>query len=352
MTISRIIDPATAAAAKKLIKGSRRVVITCHKTPDGDAMGSSLGLAAVLADGKRQVHVITPDTPPRNLHFLPGFDNVVIASRFTEKSRCLLANADLVFCMDYNSLMRIDRLQPLVEASPAPRIMIDHHLDPEPIAAVTISHPEVSSTCALLYHLLYETGMSEKVNRAAAECIYTGMLTDTGNFSYNSNDPDLYLIIARLLRTGINKDEIYTRVWNTNSANRLRICGYAIYRKMQLIPEHSMALITLTREELNEFDYVKGDTESLVNQPLSIPGVVWSVFMREDEPDFVKVSTRSTGDFPVNTVCEDLFGGGGHLNAAGGEFHGSLNEAIDTLLSHAGDYDGRLPENQENKENK
>jgi len=346
MTISKIISDDKVSAAKKLIEASRRIVITCHKTPDGDALGSSLGLAAVLAaDSNKSVCVITPDTPPKNLGFLPGADHIVIASRFTDKAKSLLAAADLVFCLDYNSLKRIDRLEPLVAQATAPRIMIDHHLDPEPIANVTISYPAESSTCVLLYRLLHQMGWDSRINADAATCIYTGMLTDTGNFSYNSNNPDLYLIIAELLKTGINKDTIYNKVWNTNSSNRLRICGYAIYRKMQLIPDHCMALITLSREELNEFEYIKGDTESLVNQPLSIPGIVWSVFMREDEPGFVKVSTRSTGTFPVNTVCERLFGGGGHCNAAGGEFHGSLADAVDTIVKAAPDYDIYLTEN-------
>lgn len=343
MTISEVLPSDKVSAAKSLIEASRHIVITCHKTPDGDALGSSLGLAALLTALGRSVCVITPDTPPKNLSFLPGADKVVIASRFTDHATRMLATADLLFCLDYNSLKRIDRLEPLVEACTAPRIMIDHHLDPEPIASVMISRPEESSTCALLYRLIYQMGWADRINADAATCIYTGMLTDTGNFSYNSNTPDLYLIIANLLRTGINKDTIYNKVWNTNSANRLRICGYAIYRKMQLIPEHSMALITLSREELNEFDYVKGDTESLVNQPLSIPGIVWSVFMREDEPNFVKVSTRSTGSFPVNTICEQLFGGGGHCNAAGGEFHGTLADAVATIVGAAPMFDKYLP---------
>ena len=344
MTIPRIIGEENTAAVRSLLESGKRVAITCHMTPDGDALGSSLGLAEVLNNCGHHAVVITPDTPPKNLLFLPGAGNVVIASRHPERARALLAGADLVFCLDYNALKRIDRLQPLLEESTAPRIMVDHHLDPDDFCDVTISHPEVSSTSALVYRLLDELGWSDRVNTAAATCIYTGMLTDTGNFSYNSNDPALYMIIARLLEAGLDKDAVYTRVWNTNSANRLRICGYAKYRKMQLMPDHGLSLITLTREELNEFDYVKGDTEGLVNEPLSIPGIVWSVYMRQDEPDYVKVSMRSKGDFPVNTVCESLYNGGGHLNAAGGEFDGSLDDCVRKFLDSVGDYDRYLPE--------
>lgn len=332
MTITRSISDEKVAAVKKMIEGSRKIAITCHKTPDGDALGSSLGLAAVLAADHKHVQVITPDTPPKILRFLPGADHIVIASRFHDRAKHLLDNADLVFCMDYNAPMRVDRLEPLLMESPAPRIMIDHHLDPVDFTDIAISMPEESSTSALLYRLLYQMGWAGKVQADAATCIYTGMLTDTGNFSYNSNNPDLYLIIARLLTTGINKDEIYNTVWNTNSANRLRICGYSLYRKMQILPEHSLSLICLSRMELNEFDYVKGDTEGLVNKPLSVPGVIWSVYMREDEENFIKVSMRSVGDFHVNTICERLYNGGGHCNAAGGEFRGTLRQATDRLM--------------------
>ncbi|MDE5744902.1 MAG: bifunctional oligoribonuclease/PAP phosphatase NrnA [Paramuribaculum sp.] len=344
MTITKSISDEKVAAVKKMIEASRRIVITCHKTPDGDALGSSLALAAVLAGERKHVSVITPDTPPKILKFLPGAEHIVIASRFHERAKHLLDTADLVFCLDYNAPMRVDRLEPLLMESPAPRIMIDHHLDPADFTDIAISAPEESSTCALLYRLLYQMGWAGKIHADAATCIYTGMLTDTGNFSYNSNNPDLYLIIARLLTTGINKDEIYNTVWNTNSVNRLRICGYSIYRKMHLFAEHSLSLICLTRSELNEFDYVKGDTEGLVNKPLSIPGIVWSVYMREDDEDYIKVSMRSVGNFPVNTICEKLYGGGGHLNAAGGEFHGTMREAAEKLF-------GILPEIKAHLEN-
>lgn len=347
MTITKSISEEKVAAVKQMIEASRKIVITCHKTPDGDALGSSLGLAAVLAGDNKQVQVITPDTPPKLLKFLPGAENIVIASRYHERAKHLLDNADLVFCMDYNAPMRIDRLEPMLMESGAPRIMIDHHLDPEDFTDVAISSPEESSTCALLYRLLYQMGWSGKIHADAATCIYTGMLTDTGNFSYNSNNPDLYLIIARLLTTGINKDEIYNTVWNTNSVNRLRICGYAIYKRMILLRDYSLALITLNRSELREFDYVKGDTEGLVNKPLSIPGIVWSVFIREDEDDFVKVSMRSTGDFHVNTICEKLYGGGGHCNAAGGEYHGSIKAAVEKLFGYLPEISAELEKAKE-----
>ncbi len=346
MTTKPIIKQEQIRQASGLLDKARNIVITCHMTPDGDAIGSSLGLARVLNAAGFRASVVTPDTPPHALDFLPGICDVYIASRFADGGRAILSAADLVFCLDYNGLKRIDRLAPALEASKAPRIMIDHHLDPENMADVMISHPEASSTSFLVYHFLKQLGLDNLMDADAATCIYTGMLTDTGHFSYNSNDPEIYLVIADLLRKGLDKDDVFTKAWNTNSVNRLRICGYAQCHNMTLLPHHRMALITLSRDELDEFGYVKGDTEGLVNRPLSIPGIVYSIYLREDEKNYVKVSTRSTGDFPVNKICEERFGGGGHLNAAGGEFDGSLTEAIDAVLAALPDYDRYLPDEE------
>lgn len=344
MTLTHIIPQTQIDEVAALLHKASKVVITCHMTPDGDALGSSLGLANVLRSRGFKACVIVPDTPPKALQFLPGATEVVIASRYTDRARSLLHTAELVFCLDYNALKRIDRLAPLVEESTAPRVMIDHHLDPEEFADVMISHPESSSTCSLLYHLLDALGWASSISCEAATCIYAGMLTDTGNFSYNSNDPDLYLIIARLLKRGLDKDAVFNKVMNTNRPNRLRVCGYALADKMQLLWEHHASVIVLTREELTEFGYIKGDTEGLVNRPLSIPGIVYSIFIRQDDDGYVKISMRSTGDFPVNTICEELFAGGGHLNAAGGEYHGPLDEAVDKIINALPSYDRFLPD--------
>ncbi|MDE5750191.1 MAG: bifunctional oligoribonuclease/PAP phosphatase NrnA, partial [Duncaniella sp.] len=214
-------------------------------------------------------------------------------------------------------------------------------INPVIVYFVIISYPVISSTSALIYILLFQAGWARLMGRAAAADIFTGMMTDTGHFSYNSNDPDLYLIIHDLLRKGLDKDNLYKLVMNTSSENRVRIMGYGQYR-MEVMREHRLGLITLSSEEMAEFDYSKGDTEGLVNTPLAIPEVTWSVFMREDEPDKVKVSMRSKETFPVNLVCEECFGGGGHENAAGGEFNGSLSEAITYLLSILPKYDKYL----------
>lgn len=334
---------------RALMCGEGKVVIVCHMSPDGDALGSSLCLWNLLRDSGRTANVVVPDMPPHNLSFLPGYDEITVASCHPERAGRLAAEASLIFCLDFNDFARIDRLAPAITESGAVKVMIDHHLNPVAEVDLRISHPEISSTCALLYLVLEQAGLTSRLSREAAECCCTGMMTDTGNFSYNSNDPELYRILSHLMETGIDKDAIYTRLFNTNSVSRVRIMGYGQSAKMQLFPEHQAALITLSRVELNEFDYHRGDTEALVNVPLSIPSVTYSVFLREDEENYVKVSMRSKGDFSVKDICEKHFSGGGHINAAGGEMRRPLAEVVARLIEVMPDYDCRLPENKTNQ---
>lgn len=326
---------------KQLVLAARNIVITCHVSPDGDALGSSCGLMWVLRGMGKNVTVVTADCPPRVIQFLPGVRDVLPYTRMPEKVKDALESADLLFCMDFNDMKRVDRLNEIIPSLRIPRVVIDHHLDPQIEADVLISRPEMSSTSALLYLVLWQAHWTRFVNRNSAACIYTGMMTDTGNFSYNSNDPDLYVIIADLLKKGIDKDNLYKLVMDTSTENRVRLMGYGQY-KMQILTPHQAAFISLNMEELQEFNYTKGDSEGLVNIPLQIPEVTWSVFMREDATDMVKVSMRSKGDFPVNRVCEECFGGGGHVNAAGGEFRGSLSDATSYLLTILSNYDKYL----------
>ncbi|MDE7388232.1 MAG: bifunctional oligoribonuclease/PAP phosphatase NrnA [Muribaculaceae bacterium] len=340
--ISRIIDENRIKELRQLLERAERIVITCHLTPDGDAVGSSLALWHVLRSIGKQATVVTPDQVPKSLTFLPGVREIVAYSRYTEFATKLLNGADLIFCLDFNEPRRVDRMEDALTAAPAPKVLIDHHLHPSDFAAVTISHPEVSSTCMLLFRVLCRLELFDRIDRAAAECIYTGMMTDTGNFTYNSNEPDLYVVIAELLRKGVNKDRLYQLACNTHSATSIQLNGYALSQKLRLFPDHGAALITLSADELNRYSYEKGDTEGLVNRPLAVPDVVWSVYLRED-PNHIKVSMRSKGDFPVNVICSDHFGGGGHRNAAGGEFEGTMQECVDLLLKVMPDYDCNLP---------
>lgn len=336
-----VINPDSVERIKQLLLGAHNIVITCHVSPDGDALGSSLALSSVLRTLGKTVNVVTADCPPKALQFMPGIREIVTATRNPERAAELIAEADLVFCLDFNDIKRVDRLCEKFEQSRARRVVIDHHLDPAIECEVLVSHPEVSSTSALVYLFLWQAGWARRLTRSAAACLYTGMMTDTGNFSYNSNDPDLYLIVHDLLRKGIDKDNLYKLIHNNATQSSIRLNGYAQYRAQYLCGGR-VALISLSGQELKEFDYSKGDTEGLVNVPLSIPEVQWSIYLREDAKDYVKVSMRSKGSFPVNMVCEQKFSGGGHVNASGGEFHGTLSEALTYLLEAIPEYENLL----------
>lgn len=341
---SQNADPADIRKLKSLIDSSTRIVVLCHQAPDGDAVGSSLALANVVKNMQKHVCVITPDAPQKSLMKLPHAREILVASHKTEAAQYFISAADLIVLLDLNDLKRVDRVAPLVEASKAPRIVIDHHEGPDIKADLIFSSPASSSTCELLYELLEAAGLTEHLDSEGATDIYCGMMTDTGNFSYNSNNPRLYHIIASLIERGIDKDDIYKKVWNVSSASRLRLCGHALSSNMELLPELHGAILSLSCDDLTTRGYVRGDTEGLVNQPLAIPGIVWSVFLREDEPGYIKVSMRSQGDFDVNEICRTCFGGGGHVNAAGGELRDStLEEAINKIKKVMNDNSHLLP---------
>lgn len=326
------IDDITTDSLRTLIETSDNMVITAHMSPDGDAMGSTLALYHVLKSIGKTVTVVVPDDVTKQLSFLPGFKEVTVYCRNKATATETVRNAGLIFCLDYNDFGRIDQLAPAVEASSAKKVMIDHHLNPSDKCDVTISSPGHSSTCMLLFEVLTCIGLGDKISSEAANCILTGMMTDTGNFSYNANDPDIYPIVGELIKKGADKNKLNKLLFDTFSESHLRINAYAIYKKMKVFKEYGAALITLTRDELNIHHYSRGDTEGLVNRPLAIPGIVYSVFLREEER-YIKVSMRSVGDFPCDEICSKYFNGGGHQNAAGGEFPGSMAQAVEVFKS-------------------
>ena len=334
--ISQPIKNKEVKNLSQLIEESREVVITCHVKPDGDAVGSSLALYHLLQALGKTVSVITPDTPPHYLNFLPGFKDIVVFSSNPNVAIELFERAGILFSLDYNAAYRVDKMEKTLRDTIATKVMIDHHLDPEPFADIVISHPEMSSTCLLLYKVICALGLRPLINRETAECLATGIMTDTGNLSYNANDPDIYIVMSELLRCGVDKVALWDRL-SARSENQLRLNAYALLKKMEVLSKGRAALITLTKTELEEFHYRKGDTEGLVNVPLEMPDVKLSVFMHE-EPDFIKVSMRSKGNVPVNEICERHFGGGGHMNAAGGEFRGSMEACVACLKNVLGDY--------------
>jgi len=325
--ISKIIAEDLIVKVKKAVGSVDKVVIVAHVGPDGDAMGSTLALWHYMMTIGKEPVVIVPTAFAGFLSWLPGSEHVLVYEDSKEKCDEIFASTELIFALDFNQASRMAKMADAVINSPAPKILVDHHLHPGDFAKISISYPEISSTSELVFRLLCRLGDFSKINLACAECIYTGMMTDTGGFTYNSNGQEIYIIIAELIKLGIDKDAIYRKVFNTYSADRLRLMGFSLFNKMKVYPEYRAALITLTSKELYQFNYQDGDAEGFVNIPLSIEGVDFSVFMREDT-DKIKISLRSQGTFPANKVAADLFNGGGHLNASGGESYMSLAETI------------------------
>lgn len=330
--ITEIIDETAVRRAASLIDRASRIAIICHNSPDGDAVGASLAALHVLSALGKEARVVIPDTCLANLRELPKAKEMVDGVKYPDFAERLLSEADLILCLDFNEPGRVGRLRDALVESKAHKILIDHHLNPSVDADVVISHPEMSSTCLLLFRFFCQMELFNFIDRDAAICLLAGMMTDTGNFAYNCNDPEIYTVVAELVRKGADKERLYRTLFNTFSASCLRLNSYALLRKMEVFPQAHAALITLSRDELNRFHYTKGDTEGLVNRPLAIPGIIYSCFMRQ-ESDCIRVSMRSVGSFPVNTLCSENFGGGGHLNAAGGEFFGSLDDAAEKFRS-------------------
>lgn len=320
------IDPEKLQQVKALVAGTDKVAITAHMSPDGDAIGSSLALYWWLRNIGKHPVVVMPNMFPDFLCWLKGSEDILIYETQTEAAHRAIVEAELLFCLDYNGLNRISRVKDAVTESKAKRVLIDHHLDPDIECDVIISHPEASAASQLVYHVINGIDGLQHIDLNCAEALYTGLMTDTGNFSYNSQNPDLYIIVSELLKKGINKDVIYNNVFNVYSVSRLRLIGYCLYQKMRIYPEFKTAVIAMSREECQRFNYEKGDTEGLVNMPLQIKEIDVSIFVREDD-DKIKISFRSQGEVHVNKMAE-LFKGGGHKNAAGGESYCSLRRTL------------------------
>ncbi len=336
--ISKIIDESLVEGLKTLVEDASSVVIIGHMGPDGDAIGSCLATMHFLRKvGKESVHVMVPNAFPDFLAWMPGADEILVYEDKTDLCNEYLRTADLVMCLDFNSLKRIGAMENAVRANSGKKALIDHHLYPEDFADLVISYPLMAASCELVFRLICRMGYAALIDLPIAECIYTGLMTDTGNFSYNSNNAELYVIISEVMRLGVDKDRIYRNVFNNYSYHRMRLMGYCLYKKMQIFPQYHTALITLSEAELEQFHYHPGDTEGIVNLPMSISGIYFSCLMRE-EGDKIKISLRSQGAFPTNQVAADLFNGGGHLNAAGGESRDGLEAATRLFIERLPDY--------------
>ena len=327
------------------VEQANKVAILTHQSPDGDAMGSSLAIYHFVKTLGKEAQVIVPNAFPDFLAWMPGADFVLLYDAQREQANTYLDTVDLIVCTDFNDPKRIGSLGDKMLSLACQKVMIDHHLHPSNFADFIVSDPDASSTCELVYDVV-----KNHLTTPIAQCLYTGLMTDTGNFSYNSNRPQIYPMIATLIEAGVNKDVIYNAVFNQYSIDRMKLVGYCLYQKMRVFPEHHTALIYLNRKELYRFHFQKGDAEGIVNMPLQSKDIHYSVFMREDKatPDEIeknsgiktkiKLSFRSQGDRPVNVFASEVFNGGGHANAAGGEYYGTLAEAVQLFLDNYAKY--------------
>ncbi len=324
-----ILTTDSLSKLRELSVNSQNIIICCHKSPDGDALGASLAWADYLCSLGKTPTIITPDAYPDFLQWLPGTEKIIRYDKHPEKASQLFNDADLVFCLDFNSSDRTDEMKDVLDISTAKKVMIDHHLAPKMDTVITISHPDMSSTCELVFRIINQLGGFNTMSRKCAVCIYCGMMTDTGGFTYNSNSPEIFFIISQLLTKGIDKDKIYRNVFNNYSPWAIRLRGYIMCQKLNVFNDIHASYFTLSRRDMHDFHFIKGDAEGLVNEPLRIKGMRLSVSLREDDrrDNLVWVSLRSVDDFPCNKVAEEFFNGGGHLNASGGRLECSLNEA-------------------------
>lgn len=325
-----ILDNERLGQLRTLIDEAHHIVICAHKSPDGDAMGSSLAWKSYLKQiGKDDVSVCVPDAFPDFLQWLPGSNEVLRYDKRPDDVRKAFENADLVCCLDFNQSMRVEDMQPLLDESKAKRLLIDHHLEPDTNNRLTISHPELSSTSEIVFSLIWQLGGYEGMTRDCARCIYCGMMTDTGGFAYNSTRPEIYFIITQLLEKKVDKDKIYNRVYHNYSSHAMKLRGHLILNKLEVVEQLHASYFVVTKEEMKRFKFIKGDLEGLVNIPLQIKGLKLSISLREDtdKPNTVLVSLRSANGFHCQPMATRFFNGGGHADAAGGKLHCSIDEA-------------------------
>lgn len=315
---------------RQLIAGAERVVTFCHTNADGDAIGSSLAWRGYMNQLGKECTVVVPDMYPDFLKWLPDTEKVVRFDKHESEVKALIASADLIVCLDFNTPSRVgDTLSPLLVNAKAKRILIDHHIGPDVPADVVVSFPEMSSTCEMVFRLIWQLGGYEDMSNHIAQAIYCGMMTDTGGFTFNSSRPEIFFIISQLLAKQIDKDRIYRNVFHTFSENRLRLVGYVLYQRLNVMTPLRASFYSISREDLKRFAYVKGDAEGLVNMPLQMKGHRLSISLREDteKENLVWISLRSVDDFPCNKMAAEFFNGGGHKNASGGRLFCSLREA-------------------------
>ena len=311
-----------------LLSTPKKIAIIPHRGPDGDAMGSTLALYHFLLKNNQEAVVVSPNEFPDFLAWMPGSETVKIFEKDKQNCTKILEEAELIFTLDFNALHRTGEMEHVLAKLKAPFIMIDHHQKPDDYAAVTYSDTSFGSTCEMIYNFIVFLGKKQDIDKTIGTCIYTGILTDSGSFRFPKTTGNTHRIVAELIDLGVENTEIPTLVFDNSGYERLQLLGRAL-QNMKVIAEHKTAYTTLTQDELNSFNYVKGDTEGVVNYGLQIKGINFAaIFIENKEEKIIKISFRSQGDFDVNQFARDHFHGGGHRNAAGGKSEDTMEDTI------------------------
>ena len=327
---------------KHILSTPKKIIIVPHKNPDGDAIGSTLGLYHYLKKNHHYVTVVAPNDYPEFLKWMPDEDKIVKYDTNTEKANALIEDADIIFTLDFNALNRIGNMEVPVTNSKAIKIMIDHHQQPDSYATYTYSDVSMSSTSEMIYNFIELLGDVNQIDNDIATCLYTGIMTDTGSFKYSCTTTQTHNIIGILIEKGANNTQIHNNVYDTFSYNQIQLLGCAL-KNLKVLPEYKTAYITLSQEELNQFNFKKGDTEGFVNYGLALVGIVFSaIFIENQQESIIKISFRSKGAFSVNEFARAHFEGGGHTNAAGGKSELDLNETVEKFISILPNYKNAL----------
>jgi len=316
---------------KNLLSTQKQIVVTTHRGPDGDAMGSALAMFHFLKELGHIVNVIIPNLHPEFLHWMSGNKHVLVFEEDEELANKITQNADLIFLLDFNHLSRISDFSDTVSLTDVTKILIDHHQNPDTsIADIIFSDSKACSTAQMIYEIIDALGFRNYINKEIAECLYVGIMTDTGSFKYPSTNAKTHRVVSDLIEMGIDTSRIHDLIYDNSSSNRINLLGYCLYKKLLLYPKNNSAILSLSSDELDRFQFKKGDTEGFVNFALGIKGIRFAAFIVEKE-GVVKLSLRSKGNIKVNEIASKYFNGGGHVNAAGGISSVSINETIKIL---------------------
>lgn len=316
------------AQVKKLLTGKTcNITVIPHENPDGDAIGSAIGISEVLADFGHQVTIISPTEYPDFLKWFSSEIRILVYSSDKRLAEDVINQSEIMICVDFNEVKRAGKLEKSITKFGQPKILIDHHPYPSEFCDFIISETTYSSTAELIFDMVNAIGLGENLSKKSAEALYTGILTDTGSFSHNTSDPNTFKVVSELMKFDIAVDKIQAGVYHNFSADRMKLLGYCLNNKMVVFPELRTAMISISKQELQDFNFKTGDTEGFVNFPLSIANIVFSaIFIEKD--GIIKASFRSKGNFHVNHFSRDHFNGGGHRNAAGGEARLTLAESV------------------------